>query len=91
MRYKILHGLSPGNLHHRFVERFTISENGTRNHRDLQVPKIRLEYAKRSFYFSGVINWTDIPGNIREQVSLARFRKKDLESTFRTSIIQSTP
>ena len=45
-------------------------------HRNLQIPKVRLEYAKRSCYFSGVKNWNDIPGNIREQESLARFKKR---------------
>jgi len=34
---------------------------------------------REAFYFSGVKNWNDIPGNIREQESLARF-KRDLES-----------
>ena len=51
-----------------------ISEYGTRNRRDLQIPKIRLEYPKRSFYFSSVKNWNDIPGSIREQETLARFK-----------------
>ena len=76
MTYKILHGLCPDNLRHKFVERSMVSEHKTRNHRDLQIPKVRLEYAKRSFYFSGVKNWNDIPGNIREQESLARFKKR---------------
>ena len=44
-----------------------ISEYGTRNHGDLQIPKVRLEYAKRCFYFSGVKKWNNIPGNIRER------------------------
>ena len=75
MTYKILHGLCPDNLRNRFVERSMVSEYKTRNHRDLQIPKVRLEYAK-SFYFSGVKNWNEIPGNIREQESLARFKKR---------------
>ena len=62
MTYKILNGLYPDNLRHKFVERSI-----TRNRGDLQIPKIRLEYTKRSFYFSGVKNWNDIPGSIREQ------------------------
>ena len=74
--YKILHGLCPDNLRHKFVERSMVSEYKTRNHRDLQIPKVRLEYAKRSFYFSGVKNWNDIPDNIREQESIARFKKR---------------
>ena len=74
--YKILHCLCPYNFHHKFGERYLISEYRTRNRRDLQIPKIRLEYAKRSFYFSGVKNWNDIPVSIREQESLARFKKR---------------
>ena len=58
-----------------FVERSMVSECKTRNHRDLQIPKFRLEYTNGSFYFSGVKNLNDIPGNIREQGSLARFKK----------------
>ena len=67
MTYKILHGLCPDNLRNKFVKRSMASEYKTRNHRDLQIPKVRLEYAKRGFHFSGVKNWNDIPGNIREQ------------------------
>ena len=76
MTYKIVHGLCPDNLRHEFVARSMVSDYKTRNHRDLQIPKVRLEYAKRSFYYSGVKNWNDIPGNIREQQSLARFKKR---------------
>ena len=79
MTYKILHGLCPDNLRHKFVERSMVSEYKTRNHRDLQ---IQLEYAKRNFYFSGVKNWNDIPSNIREQESLARFKKNLLYLLF---------
>ena len=56
MTYKILHGLCPDNPRHKFVERSMISEYGTRSHRDLQIPMVKLEYAKRSFDFSGVKN-----------------------------------
>ena len=76
MTYKILHGLFPDNLCNKCVKSFMVSEYKTRNHRDLQIPKVRLEYAKRSFHFSGVKNWSDIPGNIRERESLARFKKR---------------
>ena len=76
MTYKILHGQCPDNLRHKFVERSMVSEHKTRNHRDLQIHIVRLEYAKRSFYISGVKNWNDISGNIREKESLARFKKR---------------
>ena len=47
MTYKIPDGLCPKNLHHKFVERSMISEYGTRNHRDLQFPKVGLECEKK--------------------------------------------
>ena len=74
--YKVLHGLCPDNLRHKVVERSMIPDYRTRTRRDLYIPKIRLEYAKTSFYFSGVKNWNDIPGSIREQDSLTCFKKR---------------
>ena len=76
MTYKILHGLCSDNLRHKFVERSMTSEYGMRNHRDLQIPKVTLECAKRNFYYSGVKNWNERPDNIRKQESLARFKKQ---------------
>ena len=67
-----------------------ISEYKTRNHRNLQIPKVRLECAKRGFYFLGVRNWNDILGKIREQDHLL-VSKRDLESTFRTCKTQTRP
>ena len=74
MTYKILHDLCPENPRHKFTERSMISENRTRNSGGLEIPKDRLEYAKRSFYFTGVKNWNHIPDNVRERDSIARFR-----------------
>ena len=74
MTYRILHDPCPENLRHKFAERSMISEYRTRNHGDLQIPKVRLEYAKRSFYFSGFKNWNDIPNKIREKESICRFK-----------------
>ena len=74
MTCKILHDLCPENLRHKFTERSMISEYRTRNRGYLQVPKVRLEYAKRSFYFSGVKNWNDILDKVREKESIARFK-----------------
>ena len=73
-----------------FVERSMVSEYGARNHRDLQILKVGLEYAKRSFYFSGVKNWNDIPDDIQEQQSLDRF-KRGLEITFRARKAHTRP
>jgi len=61
MAYKILHSLCPANRRYKVIERSMISEYGARNDRDLQIPKVRLGYAKRSFYFSDVKNCSEIP------------------------------
>ena len=63
----MLHVLCPDNLSHKFAERSMVSEYKARNHRDLQIAKVKLEYAKRDFFLSDVKNWNDIPGNIRKQ------------------------
>ena len=77
---RILHDLCPENLRHKFTERSMISGYRTRNRGDLQIPKVRLEYAKRGFYFSGVKNWNDIPNNIQEKESINFVLKQVLES-----------
>ena len=74
MTYRILHDLCPENLSHTFTERSMILDYRIRNSGDLQIHKVRLEYAKRSFYFFCVKNWNKIPNNIREEESIARFR-----------------
>ena len=71
MTYKILHDLCPENRRHKFTERSIVSEYRTRNRGDIPIPKVRLEYAKRSVYFSGVKIWHAIPDNIREKESLS--------------------
>ena len=90
MTYKILHGLCPHNLRHKFVERYMISEYGTRNRRDLQIPKIRLEYAKRSFYISGVKSGMIFLA-ASENKSHSLVSKRDLENTFLTCKAQTRP
>ncbi len=57
MTYKVLHNLCPGNLWDGFTKGSMISEYRNRNRGDLQIPKVKLEHAKRSFYFSVVKNW----------------------------------
>ena len=74
MTYKILHDLCPENLRNKFTKRSQISEYETRNCKGLQIPKFKLEYAKQSFYFSGVKNWNEIPNEIHEKGSIARFK-----------------
>jgi len=51
-----------------------ISEYEMRNHRDMHIPKARLEYGKRGFYFYGSKILNEFPDDIREQESLTRFK-----------------
>ena len=53
MTYKILHGLCPDNLRHKFVERSMVSEYNTRNRRDLQIPIVRLEQGRAINSYQG--------------------------------------
>ena len=73
MTYRILHDLCPENLRHKFTEISMISDYRTRNSGDLQISKVRLEYAKQ-VSTSLVSKTNDIPNNIQEKESIARFR-----------------
>ena len=44
MTHKILRRLYPENLPNKFTQRSHISSKITRNQRDLQIPRVRLEY-----------------------------------------------
>jgi len=67
-----------------------IFEYETRNHRDMHIPKARLEYGKRGFYFYGSKILNEFPDDIREQESLTRF-KNILESAFWIFKAQTRP
>ena len=84
MTYKILHGLCPDNLCHKFVERSMVSEYKTRNHRDLQIPKVRVEYVKREVFTSRVSKIGIIFLATSENKSHSLVSKRDFESTSRT-------
>ena len=85
MTYRILHDLCPENLRLKFTERSMILDYRIRNSGDLQIQKVRLRYAKRSFSFTGVKNWNDIPSNTREKESISRFRTGCREYLFNLS------
>ena len=46
LTYKILHGLCPENLRHKFTERFMVSDYRTRNRGNLQIPKVWLAFSQ---------------------------------------------
>ena len=79
MTYKIINQLCPEGLKDKFTERSVISKYDTRNTRDLHVQKLKLEYTKRSFLYTGPIAWNNILQFIRDIDSIVRF-KEELKS-----------
>ena len=75
MEYKILNKLSPDSLWNKYQCRFAYSNYITMNCKDLQIPRLRTEHAKKGFYYSAIKAWNDIPANIREILTLGRFKK----------------
>ena len=59
MTYKIVNQLCPEGLQNKFIERSIISKYNTRNRRDLHVQKLKLEYTKRGFLYTGPIAWME--------------------------------
>ena len=76
MAYKILNKLSPESLWDKYQYRSAYSNYETRNCKDLQIPRLRTEHARKGFYYSALMAWNDIPANIREIQTLGRFKKK---------------
>ena len=66
MAYKILNKLSPDSLWNKYQYRFAYSNHMAMNCKDLQIPRLRTEHAKKGFYYSAIKAWNDIPANIRE-------------------------
>ena len=75
MTYKIVNQLCPEGLQNKFIERSVISKYNTRNRRDRHVQKLKLEYTKRGFMYTGTIAWNNIPQSIRDTDSIVRLKK----------------
>ena len=76
MTYKILSELRPESLWDKCQYRSMYSDYETRNSKDLQVPRLITEHAKKGFYYSASKIWNDIPANIREIQTLGCFKKQ---------------
>ena len=81
LTYKIIHKICPESLHDKFAERSSISEYDTRNKTDLQIPRLNLDFSRKSFNYTGLKTWNSIPIHIRESGTLTRF-KNGLKSHF---------
>ena len=66
MTYKIINKQCPESLWDKCTQRNKISRYNTRNNRDLDIPKFKLECTKRGFHLSGLKAWNEIPIETRE-------------------------
>ena len=57
-----------------FQLKLFLSNYNTRSDKDLHVAKIKLEFSKKGFQYTGIRAWNDIPNNIRELSSLSLFK-----------------
>ena len=78
MTYKIRNKLSPESLWDKFQQRSSQSSYATRNYSDLQISRLNSEHAKKSYRYSAVKVWKEIPVAIRELPTISRL-KKDLK------------
>ena len=68
--------LSPENLWDKFQQRSSQSNYATRHCKDLQIPRLNTEHAKKSYQYSTVKIWNTIPTDIRELPTISHFKKR---------------
>ena len=73
MTYKIINRLCSENLFDKF---FCFSSYNTRNSQDLQIPRCKTEFFKKSFHYSSLKVRNDTPSTIRELPTLNRFKQR---------------
>ena len=76
MAYKIINKLSPENLWGKFQQRSSQSSYATRHCKDIQIPRLNTEHAKKSYQYSTVQTWNTIPTVIRELSTISRFKNE---------------
>ena len=75
MTYKMMNKICPESLWDTYKTRNMYSSYRTRNCTDIQLPRYNLEYSKKSFHYSGLKAWNEIPNTIRELSTLQQFKK----------------
>ena len=76
MTYKILNKISPYSLWEKFYLRSAHSTYETRSCKNLQIPKLKTELMRKSFQYSAVKDWNNIPVDISKNSSLNNFKKQ---------------
>ena len=74
LMFRIVNKICPESLHDKFAERSSISKYDTRNKTDLQIPRLNLEFNRKSFDDVVLKTWNSIPTYIRESNTLNRFK-----------------
>ena len=59
--FKIINKICPESLHDKFAERSSISKYDTRNKTDLQIPRLNLDFSRKSFNYTGLKTWNSKP------------------------------
>ena len=72
--FKIINKICPESLHGKFAERSSTSKYNTRNKTDLQIPRLNLDYSRKSFHYTGLKTWNAIPTKLRESNTLTQFK-----------------
>ena len=72
--FKIINKICPESLHGKFAERSSTSKYNTRNKTDLQIPRLNLDYSRKSFHYTGLKTWNVIPTQLRESNTLTQFK-----------------
>ena len=73
--YKSLNSLGPDAFYNYFSESDHIY-NIRRNGKDLVIPKVRTESARKSCFFSGAVLYNSLPPSLKEVSSLLIFKTK---------------
>ena len=76
MAYKIINKSSPENLWGKLQQKSSQSNYATRNCKDLQIPRLNTEHAKKRYHYSTVKIWNTFPTHIRELPTISHFKKK---------------
>ena len=76
MTYKIINKSCPENLFDKYLPRSRFSSYNTRNSQDLQIPRCRTEFFKKSFHYTSLKVWNETPSTIRELPTLNRFKQR---------------
>ena len=68
LMFKISNKIYPESLHDKFADRSMISKYGTRNKTDLQIPRLNLDFDRKSFNYTGLRTWNSIPTHLKESL-----------------------